>query len=431
LNESGSEIYQLCERLFPICRSITGDGVRKTLNIIKEHVPELIIHEVPSGTKVFDWTVPKEWNIRDAYVIDPEGNKIIDFKQNNLHVVGYSMPVKTTLSLEALQPHLHSLPEQPEAIPYITSYYKERWGFCLSHNQRKTLSPGNYEVFIDSSLEPGSLTYGELILPGEQKEEIFLSTYICHPSMANNELSGPTVTTFLAKWLASRQERKYTYRIIFIPETIGSITYLSKNMDEMKKNVIAGFNITCIGDDRQYSYLASRHGNTLADRTARHVLDKLHPSFNSFTYLDRGSDERQYCFPGVDLPVTVIMRSKFGEYPEYHTSLDNLDLISPAGLFGGYEVLQRCIKCLESNETYKITITCEPQLGRRGLYPTLSTKQSREIVRNQMNLLAYCDGSHDLLSIADIIGVPMWELTELIEKFVENRILVINSDKVD
>jgi len=241
--------------------------------------------------------------------------------------------------------------------------------------------------------------------------------------MGNNELSGPTVTTFLAKWVLGLEDRTYTYRILFIPETIGSIVYLSRNFDAMKKNTKAGFNITCIGDDRAYSFLPSRYGESLADRVSVHVLKHLHPDFVRYSFLDRGSDERQYCSPGVDLPVVSLMRTKYAEYPEYHTSLDNLELISPAGLFGGYEVLKNCLKCLEMNETLQVNVLCEPQLGKRGLYPTLSTKESKQIVRNMMNLIAYCDSSHDLLEIADLIGVPMWELKELVKALKENDLL--------
>jgi len=270
IEKIGKEMYELVKRLFPICRSITGNGVRETLKIIQEYIP-IEIYEVPTGTKVFDWTVPKEWNIKDAYVMDANGNKIIDFKKNNLHVLGYSIPVNKALSLSELQEHLYSLPEQPEAIPYVTSYYKERWGFCIAHKDRELLKEGEYKVFIDSELKDGSLTYGELIIPGKSENEVFLSTYICHPSMANNELSGPAVTTFLTKWILSKQRRN-TYRIIFIPETIGSITYLSKNLEVMKKNVIAGFNVSCVGDDKVYSYLPTRKGDTYADKIALNIL---------------------------------------------------------------------------------------------------------------------------------------------------------------
>lgn len=424
---TGEDIYQLCVDLFPICRSITGHGVRETLAIIKKHLPELVIHEVPTGTQAFDWEVPKEWNIEDAYIIDPDGNKIVDFKVSNLHVVGYSSPINTTLSLEALDKHLYSLPDQPEAIPYITSYYQDRWGFCLSHNQRQSLKPGKYQVFVDSSLENGYLSYGELLLPGIETAEVFLSTYICHPSMANNELSGPAVTTFLAKWLKSINNRKLSYRIVFIPETIGAIVYLSLNLDRLKDLVLAGFNITCIGDERAYSYLASRYGNTLADRVVKHVLLHLHPDYIPYSYLERASDERQYCSPGVDLPIATIMRSKYGEYPEYHTSLDNLQFISPAGLFGGFEVLQQCLNCLENNETLNLTVLCEPQLGKRGLYPTLSTKNSKSLVKKMMNLIAYCDGKNDLLHIAEITKTPVWQLYEIVDILKRNHLLEVIS----
>ena len=423
MQEEGESIYALAEELFPICRSITGNGVRQTLNIIQRDLPEVKIYEVPSGETVFDWTVPKEWNIKDAYVIDPDGSKIIDFQRSNLHVVGYSTPINKTVSLNELQDHLYSLPEQPSAIPYITSYYQERWGFCLTHAQRESLKPGEYRVVIDSELTNGSLTYGELIIPGAQNQEVFLSTYICHPSLGNNELSGPVVTTYLAKWLLT-QKRKYTYRIIFIPETIGSIVYLSRNLDEMKSNIIAGFNVTCVGDNNGYSYLPSRQENTLADQVTLHVLKNTHPDFHQYSFLDRGSDERQYCSPGVDLPVVSVMRSKYGTYPEYHTSLDDMDFISPAGLQGSYDILKRCIECIEANERLKVTVLGEPQLGKRGLYPTISTKKSGEQVRDMMNLISYADGSRSTLEIAEVINVPMWKLTNVIEKLKSESLLI-------
>lgn len=420
----GHQMFNLMTELFPICRSITGDGVRETLKIIQRDLPDLKILEIPSGTKAFDWTVPREWNIRDAYVIDPNGKKIIDFKESNLHVVGYSTPVDREVSLDELQNHLFSLPDQPDAIPYITSYYKEMWGFCLTHNQRKLLAPGVYKVFIDSTLTSGSLTLGELMIEGESEEEIFLATYICHPSMANNELSGPVVTTYLAKWIREQKKRNYSYRIIFIPETIGAIVYLHQNFEIMKKRIVAGFNITCVGDDRNYSYLASRYGNTKADQVAQHVLGHMHPDYISYSYLKRGSNERQFCSPGIDLPVVSVMRTKYGEYPEYHTDLDNLDLVTPAGLYGSYEVLQRCIMCVERNQKLKINVLCEPQLGKRGLYPTISTKESQAIVRDMMNLIAYCDGSNDLLTVAELIDVPFWSLFDIIEQLKVEGLLI-------
>ncbi|WP_224752611.1 DUF4910 domain-containing protein [Metabacillus arenae] len=414
-------MHQLMKKLYPICRSITGDGVRETLRIIQEVIP-LKINEVPSGTKVFDWEIPKEWNIRDAYILDEDGNRVVDFKKNNLHVISYSIPVDKVVTLEELQNHLYSLEDQPDAIPYITSYYKERWGFCISHNQRKKLKEGKYRVYIDSELKEGSLTYGELIIPGECEEEIFLSTYVCHPSMANNELSGPVLTTYLAKWIISRP-RKYTLRIIFIPETIGSITYLSRNLAEMKKNIIAGYNISCVGDERGYSYLSSRDGNTLADRVAINILTFNKLDFITYSFLERGSDERQYCSPGIDLPVASIMRSKFGEYPEYHTSLDNLELVTAAGLQGSLDIYKQCIELIERNETYKVNCFGEPQLGKRGLYPTLSTKESGRIVRDMMNFLAYADGEKDLVEISQLIHVPVWELFPIIDKLYQNDLI--------
>lgn len=411
------EMYELCERLFPICRSITGDGVRTTLQMLVEvYGNEINIHEVPTGTKVFDWTVPKEWNIKEAYIENSKGQRVIDFKNNNLHVVGYSLPVDKFVDLQELKSVVYTQPDQPDAIPYVTSYYKECYGFCMSQNQLDKLPEDTYHIVIDSELKEGSLTYGEIIIPGDTEEEVFLSTYICHPSMANNELSGPVVATFLAKWLNLLVKRRYTYRIIFIPETIGAITYLSKNLQYLKEHVIAGFNLSCVGDNRTFSYVESRYGDTLADKAAKNVLSFYYPDYKTYSFLKRGSDERQYNAPGVDLPVCAICRSKYGEYPEYHTSKDNLELISPEGLLGAYEVYQQCILSLENNYSYKINVLCEPQLGKRGLYPTTSQKGTYDAVKVMIDFIVYADGSNDLIDISNIIGVPVNELLTVIEK---------------
>ena len=337
----GFEIHSLASALWGFDRSLTGDGVRQTLHAIREHIPDLQIREIPTGTQVFDWEIPREWKVNNAWIITPSGEKICDFKSNNLHLVGYSVPVQRKLLLPELQRHLHSLPNQPNAIPYITSYYEERWGFCLTQNERERLVDGEYEVFVDSKLFEGSMTYGELIIPGDSSKEVFLSTYVCHPSMANNELSGPSVMTFIAKWLLSEKNRKYTYRIVFVPETIGSIAYLSGNLEDLKNNVIAGFNVSCIGDERAYSYMPSRNGDTLSDKAAKHVLTHTDANFISYEWKDRGSDERQYCAPLVDLPISGILRSKWLAYEEYHTSLDDLErVVTPKGLEGGYKALK-------------------------------------------------------------------------------------------
>lgn len=421
---AGLSMYDLCVELFPICRSITGNGVRKTLSILNSVIGnEIVVHEIPSGTQVFDWVVPKEWNIRDAWIKDSKGNKILDFKNNNLCVVGYSISIDKIVNLKELKSIIYTQPEQPDAIPYVTSYYKERYGFCMTQKQKDSLEEDSYHIFIDSELKEGSLTYGELVIQGESKQEIFLSTYVCHPSMANNELSGPSVAIHIAKWLKNLPKRRYTYRIIFIPETIGSIAYLSRNLDYLKKYVIAGFNISCVGDNKTFSYVASRYGNTLADKAAKNVLRFYYPEYKEYSFLKRGSDERQYNAPGVDLPLCAICRSKYSEYPEYHTSKDNLNFINPEGLAGAFEVYTQCIIALENNYKYRIKVLCEPQLGKRGLYPTISQRGTSNAVKTMTDFIAYADGMNDLIDISNIIGVSVKKLLPIVAKLKINGLI--------
>ncbi len=422
---TSEQMYAWLRELFPIYRSLTGNGTRQTLAYIRNLFPQLTLHEVPSGTSCFDWNVPEEWNVRDAFVADEQGRKIIDFQQHNLHLMGYSIPKDEVVDLDELQNHLHSLEEQPDAIPYVTSYYSREWGFCLPHRQRQRLQPGKYRVFIDSTLQPGHLTFGEAILPGKEAGEILFSTYVCHPCMANNELSGLVVATALARWIAALPDRRFTYRFLFLPETIGSIYYLSRNLTHLKRHLLAGFIVTCVGDDRTYSYLASRSGQTLADRVARHVLTHHTPGFQTYSFLERGSDERQYCSVGADLPVASIMRSKYNTYPEYHTSFDDLSLVSPQGLGGSLDILQRVVETLELNRFYRTTCICEPQLGKRGMYPNISTSKTFAQVRTMRNVIAYADGTMDLIGLADRIGASTAEVIPIIRKLAEAGLLEI------
>lgn len=421
------ELFKLATRLFPINRSITGDGVRKTLAILKEHIPELMIYEVPSGTQAMDWTVPDEWNITSAKIEDPNGNCIVDFAQNNLHVVGYSTPVNAYISLDALQPHLHSLPNRPDAIPYVTSYYKRDWGFCLSHRKRSSLLPGTYHVQIDSVLKPGSLTYGELVIPGKRKKEIFFSTYICHPSMANNELSGPVVATYLARWLAAAP-REYTYRIIFVPETIGSLVYLSRKLQHLQAHVEAGFVLTCCGGPGEFSFMPSRTGQTYTDRLSRWVLSQFQTKFVEHSFLRRGSDERQYCSPLANLPMVSIMRSKYHEYAEYHTSDDDLSFISAESLWHSLNIHKAILTAAESNCIPMATMVGEPQLIKYGAYPSLGGQVRQEEVAATLDLLAFSDGKTDLVEISNRTNHGLLSLRQRADWLVSLGLLTLSPD---
>lgn len=420
------DLIKFCEDLYRIPRSITGNGVLKTLNYIKEYIP-LEIKTIRSGTKVFDWVIPPEWNINYAFIIDLSTNeKVIDLANHNLHVVGYSKPIDKIISFHELKKNLHYLEDRPDAIPYITSYYYKRWGFCLSYNQFKKLNTKTkYRVVIDSSFnEDGNLTYGELYIRGKTDKEIFISSYICHSQMVNNELSGPSVLTSLAKKII-KKSNYYSYRFILIPETIGSIAYLSKNLTQLKKNVFAGFNISCVGDNRMWGLVPSRYGNSISDKVAKYVLKNNVSKFKLFTWLDRGSDERQYCSPGVDLPICSITRSKWDEYPEYHTSDDNFDIVKKKFLEESLDIYLKCIDILEKRKLIfpLVKIKCEPQLGKRGLYHTMKTKNTSKEYRNLKNFISYCDGTNTILDIAELCKINIRKANSFHEILVENNLI--------
>lgn len=394
------QMYDLMKDLFGICRSITGNGVRKSLDMIKKYA-DVDVHEVKSGTRVFDWTVPKEWNIKDAYVLDPEGKKIIDFTNSNLHIVSYSTPINKKMNLADLKPHLHTLPEQPEVIPYLTSYYNENWGFCLRHSDFLQLKEGEYQVFIDSTLQDGSLTYGEYLLKGNNKEEILISCYVCHPSMCNDNLSGIVITTMLAHYLKNIR-LNHSIRFLFIPETIGAITWLSLNEKDLS-NIKHGLVITCAGDPGISTYKKSRRGDAQIDKTVEYVLKKSGSPYNIVDFFPTGSDERQFCSPGFNLPVGSIMRTMYSKFQEYHTSADNLDFVKKEALFDTFLKCLKTIFILDNNNTYtNLNPKCEPQLGKRGLYrSTGGQKVTKDTESAIFWILNLSDGKNTLLDIAE------------------------------
>ena len=400
---------QILLKLFPICRSITGNGFVQSLRILKNELSDLKIKFFNSGSKVFDWNVPKEWNIKDAYVKEiTSGEKIIDFKKNNLHLVSYSQPINKIITGKELMKNLFSLPNQPNLIPYVTSYYKNTWGFCISHNKKKILEKNpkkKYKVFIDSKFNlKGKMHYGEFYLKGKSKKEILISTYLCHPSMANNELSGPIVGTYLMKKL-KKLKLNYSIRFLILPETIGSISYISKNLKNLKKNVIAGYVLTCLGDSNNFSYLNTREENTLSDKAVKKYFKKNNIRYKEYNFLDRGSDERQYNSPGIDLPIGSIMRSKYNTYKEYHTSGDNLNFVNAGNLTKSVNLIFGIIKMINNNCIPFCTVKCEPFLTKYNLYPTTSIKQNNHKSTNIINFLAYSDGKNDLIDISKKINI--------------------------
>ncbi|WP_328702983.1 DUF4910 domain-containing protein [Arenibaculum pallidiluteum] len=407
----GDAIHGTAARLFPICRSITGDGVRRTLAELGALIP-LEIHEVPSGTAVFDWTVPREWNIRDAYVRDARGVRVVDFRVSNLHVVSYSRPVSAVMPLSELRRHIHTLPDQPGLIPYRTSYYNEDWGFCMAHEQLMRLPEGLYEVLIDATLEDGSLTYGEHLHQGATDEEVLLSAHVCHPSLANDNCSGLAVLAHLARRIASLRTR-YSYRFLFAPGTIGAITWLSRNRERVGR-IRHGIVVSCVGDRGEPSYKRSRRGDAFIDRAMAHVLRHASPAPAILDFSPYGYDERQYCSPGFDLPVGLFQRSRFGQFPEYHTSADNLGFIDPASLESSFDILLSAIEIIEGDgRPVNLLPHCEPQLGRRGLYAALGGGRDEPARRMALLwVLNLADGTHSLLDMAERSGLPFRVIAE-------------------
>ena len=403
IESNENKLYNFIERLYPICRSITGNGVRQTLNFIKEIIP-LEITEVPTGTKVFDWTVPKEWNINDAYILNNNGEKIIDFKKSNLHVVNYSIPIDKEITFVELEQHIFTLPDHPSWIPYRTTYYKENWGFCMSQNQFLALKNENYQVVIDSTLESGNLTYGEFYLPGKLKDEVLISTHICHPSMCNDNLSGISVTTYLANYLKNKN-LKYSYRFIFAPATIGAITWLAEN-EENVKNIKFGLAAALLGDEGGFTYKRSRMGNAEIDKIVSYILKSEVENFQIVDFTPYGYDERQYCSPGFNLPVGRLTRTPNGEFPEYHTSADNLEFVKPDKLGESFELYKKIIEIIEQDQTYvNLSPKGEPQLGKRGLYNSVAGN-IKEYELALLWVLNMSDGNNSLMDITEKSNLP-------------------------
>jgi aminopeptidase-like protein len=421
-DDIGQDMYHLITKLYPICRSITGNGFRETLNIIKNYIP-LEVHEVPTGTEVYDWTVPKEWNIKDAYIKNSQGEKIVDFNHSNLHVVSYSVPVRQKMSLEELKNHLFTLPEYPDWIPYRTTYYKESWGFCLTHKQYLELQEGEYEVVIDSSLEAGHLTYGEYFIAGETSEEVLISCHSCHPSLCNDNLSGISVAVFLAQQL-SKLSLHYSYRFLFIPGTIGSVTWLCHN-ETATHNIKHGLVLTCVGDGGKFTYKKSRQGSAEIDKISEYVLANSGKEYEVIEFFPYGYDERQYCSPGFNLAVGCFMKSPHGSFPEYHTSADNLEFVKPEYVADSYTQCLAILDILENNKTYlNQNPKCEPRLGKRGLYRAVGGQAEEAL--NELAILwvlNLADGEHSLLAMAQRSGMAFNVINKAAKALLKHDLL--------
>ena len=416
-------MIELALKLYPIHRSITGKGVVKTLKIIKKKIPNLKIKSFKSGSKVFDWKIPPEWNIEDAYIANLNGKKIIDFKKNNLHIVNSSIPINKIIKKKDLFNHLHSIPKKKNTIPYVTSYYKKYWGFCLKETEKKKLKDKKFKVRINSNFNnKGKLHYGELLIKGKSKKELIIHTYICHPQLANNEVSGPTVTTFLANYF-SKKKNNLSLRFIFVPETIGAIAYLHRNFKKIKKNIIGGYVLTCVGDERNYSFLESKDSGSLSNIIAKRVFLDSKIKFKNYSFLYRGSDERQYNAPGINLPIASIMRTKYGKYAEYHTSDDNFNVVTKKGLITSYNLIKKVIEKFNKEIIPISLIKCEPFLSKRKLYPTLSTAKTHRYSQKLLDFLVYSDGTNRLTDISKKIKVSKKEAKKIFNVLKKNNLV--------
>jgi len=416
-------MHSLMTELYPICRSITGNGVRQTLSMLADVIP-LKVKEVPSGTNVFDWTVPDEWNVNEAWVKDPAGDKIIDFAEHNLHLMSYSVPLRKTMSLDALKPHLHTLPAQPELIPYRTSYYSKNWGFCVPHKQLEALPEGDYEIYIDSTLQPGALSYGEFIIPGKVDKEVLVFSHLCHPSLANDNLSGLVVNSFLARQLAE-SDNFYTYRFVFAPGTIGSITWLATN-EALLPRVHCGLVSVLLGGDNRFTYKKSRTGNAEIDDIVPFVLEELDQPYDAIDFEPYGYDERQFGSPGIALDVGRLTRAPNNQFPEYHSSADNLAFVSKESLTESLATLNRIIQILDANRTYiNLNSKCEPQLGKRGLYAAMGGEHIREQEHAILWVLNQSDGKSTLLDITHRSKLPFDMLAEAADRLVSAELIAI------
>ncbi len=425
MSKTGEKIFNLIKKLYPINRSLTGIGNLETLKIIKNIIPKLKILKFKSGKKVFDWKIPDEWSVKSAYIADPNGKKIVDFRKNNLHLLGYSQSINLSLKLDDLKKNIFTLPKQPNAIPYVTSYYKKNWGFCLSHNQLKKLSKGNYKAVIDTDFKKnGNLIVGELLIRGKSNKEIIVSTNICHPSMVNNELSGPCLATFLAEYLNTKKNY-YSYRFIFVPETVGMLAYLSKRLRIIKKNFKAGYHLTCIGDKGPFSMIKTINEDSYSDKIASVVLN-FYKNSKKYSFLSRGSDERQFNSPKINLPVATLMRTKFNSYKEYHTSLDNLKIVSKNSLEDSFNYVLRVLDFIENDFKIESLVKGEPFYSKRNLFRKLGLKTKLDKYEwDLFNLPAYANGSY-LSDICKRIQRPPWELYKTIKILQKSNLLKLS-----